>query len=125
WADGVCGGVVSAGSGDTGVEEGEMVYGIVPFERDGAAAEFVAVRTTQIAAKPRTISVVEAAALPLPALTAQQALFDHAHVRAGDSVLVLGGAGGVGGFTVQMAAAVGADVTATSRGSVDYVRGLA
>jgi NADPH:quinone reductase-like Zn-dependent oxidoreductase len=60
----------------------------------------------------------------LPALTAQQALFGHAKLLAGERVLVLGGAGGVGGYVVQMAAAAGAHVTATSVGAVEYVRGL-
>lgn len=119
-----CGEVAALGPGVTGVAVGQLVYGMVPFDRDGAAAEFVAAPRTQIAAKPATLSAVEAAAVPLPALTARQALFDHADVRAGDRVLVLGGAGGVGGYVVQMAAAVGADVTATSRGSAHYVRGL-
>ncbi len=119
-----CGEVIAVGSGVTGVAEGEPVYGMVPFDRDGAAAEFVAVPETQVAAKPKTLSAVEAAALPLPALTARQALFDHANVVAGERVLVLGGAGGVGAYAVQVAAAVGADVTATCRSSVDYVRSL-
>lgn len=129
-----CGEVVAVGAGVTGPAEGEPVYGMVPFDRDGAAAEFVAVPATQVAAKPHTICAVEAAALPLPALTAQQALFDHANVAAGQRVLVLGGAGGVGGYAVQMAVTVGADVTATcrssrsvpssrKRSSVDYVQG--
>jgi NADPH:quinone reductase-like Zn-dependent oxidoreductase len=119
-----CGEVAALGPGATGVAVGQLVYGLVPFEGDGAAAEFVATPCTQIAAKPATLSAVEAAAVPLPALTARQALFDHADVRSGDRVLVLGGAGGVGGYAVQMAAAVGADVTATSRGSIDYVSSL-
>jgi NADPH:quinone reductase-like Zn-dependent oxidoreductase len=119
-----CGEVVALGSGVTSVIAGESVYGMVPWESDGAAAEFVTVPASQIAAKPTTLSAVEAAALPLPALTAQQALFDHADVGEGDRVLVMGGAGGVGGYAVQMAAAAGADVTATSRGAIDYVRDL-
>jgi NADPH:quinone reductase-like Zn-dependent oxidoreductase len=119
-----CGEVVGVGSRVTAVATGDLVYGMVPWDRDGAAAEFVAVPVTQVAAKPSTLSAVEAAALPVPALTAQQALFDHADVHQGERVLVLGGAGGVGGFVVQMAAAAGADVTATSRGAIDYVRDL-
>jgi NADPH:quinone reductase-like Zn-dependent oxidoreductase len=119
-----CGEVVVLGSGVTSVIAGESVYGMVPWESDGAAAEFVAVPATQVAARPTSLSAVEAAALPLPALTAQQALFDHADLQEGDRVLVLGGAGGVGGYVVQMAAAAGADVTATSRGAIDYVREL-
>jgi NADPH:quinone reductase-like Zn-dependent oxidoreductase len=119
-----CGEVVAVGSDVTTVTGGESVYGMVPWDRDGAAAEFVAVPATQVAAKPTTLSAIEAAALPLPALTAQQALFDHADLQEGDRILVLGGAGGVGGYVVQMAAAAGADVTATTRGAIDYVRDL-
>jgi NADPH:quinone reductase-like Zn-dependent oxidoreductase len=108
--------------GDFGV--GQQVYGMVPFDRDGAAAEFVAVPADQVATKPQSLTHIEAAALPLPALTAQQALFDHAKVVAGERVLVHGGAGGVGGYAIQMAAAAGAHVTATTVGAVDYVTGL-
>jgi NADPH:quinone reductase-like Zn-dependent oxidoreductase len=112
------------GSGVTSVAIGTEVYGLVPFDRDGAAADVVAVPADQLAAKPRSLSAIEAAALPLPALTAQQALFEHAKLTEGERVLVLGGAGGVGGYAVQMAAAAGAHVTATTIGAVDYVRSL-
>ncbi|MDA3659895.1 NADP-dependent oxidoreductase [Mycobacterium xenopi] len=103
---------------------GDEVYGIVPFDRDGAAAEYVAVPADHSGAKPISLSHIEAAALPLPALTAQQALFDHAHLSIGERVLVHGGAGGVGDYVVQMAAAAGAHVTATTRGGVEYVKAL-
>jgi NADPH:quinone reductase-like Zn-dependent oxidoreductase len=116
--------VAEIGSAVTGFAVGDPVYGLVPFDRDGAAAEYVAVPADQCAAKPASLSHAEAAALPLPALTAQQALFDHAHVSAGERVLVLGGAGGVGGYAVQMAAAAGAHVTATTRSAVEYVKTL-
>ncbi|MET0704095.1 MAG: NADP-dependent oxidoreductase [Mycobacterium sp.] len=118
-------GVVSElGAGVTSVAVGTEVYGLVPFDRDGAAADVVAVPADQLAAKPRSLSHLEAAALPLPALTAQQALFEYANLVEGERVLVLGGAGGVGGYAVQMAAAAGAQVTATTVGAVDYVRSL-
>lgn len=118
------GSVAEIGSAVREFDIGDEVYGLVPFDRDGAAAEYVAVPADHTGAKPRSLSHVEAAALPLPALTAQQALFDHAHLSAGEHVLVHGGAGGVGGYVVQMAAAAGAHVTATTRGSVDYVKAL-
>ncbi|CAN5695454.1 hypothetical protein BH09ACT7_BH09ACT7_00960 [soil metagenome] len=108
----------------TRIGVGAEVYGPVPFDRDGAAADTVAVPADQIAAKPRSLSPPEAAALPLPALTAQQSLFEYAKIVAGERVLILGGAGGVGGHAVQMAAAAGAHVTATTVGAIDYVRGL-
>lgn len=88
---------------------------LIDFERDGAAAEFVTVPETDLAGKPSTVSHAVAAALPLAGLTALQALVDHAAVRPGEAVLVHGGAGGVGAFAVQLAAILGARVTATVR----------
>jgi len=70
-----------------------------------------------LAAKPRSLSRVAAATLPLAALTAWQALVDHAALRPGEQVLVQGGAGGVGIFAVQLAAILGGHVTATGRGA--------
>ena len=71
------------------------------------------------------MSPVHAAAAPLAALTAWQALIDHAGVRRDDAVLVHGGAGGVGGFAVQLAVVLGARVTATCLGAdAEYVRSL-
>ena len=92
---------------------GDEVYGLVPFDRDGAAAEYVSVPATSVATRPRTVSHVVAAAAVLPALTAWEALVDHANVQPGQRVLVRGGAGGVGSFVTQLATALGASVTAT------------
>jgi NADPH:quinone reductase-like Zn-dependent oxidoreductase len=109
-------GVISEiGSGVTGFAPGDEVYGLVGFDRDGAAAEYVTVPAADLATKPSTASHVAAAALPLAGLTAWQALVDQAAVRPGEAVLVLGGAGGVGALTVQLAAILGARVTATVR----------
>ena len=109
-------GVISEiGSGVTDFQLGDAVYGLIDFDRDGAAAEFVAVPAAHLAAKPSTVSHAEAAALPLAGLTALQALVDHAAVQPGESVLVHGGAGGVGALTVQLASVLGANVTATVR----------
>ena len=79
-----------------------------------AAAEFAAVRAANLALKPRSIPHVQAAALPLSALTAWQALFEHAHLAAGQAVLIHGGAGGVGTLAVQLARWRGARVLATA-----------
>ena len=78
------------------------------------------------ARKPVSVDHVHAAALPLAALTAWQALADHARVTAGESVLVTGGAGGVGAYVVQLARHFRADVSATTSGvdSIGYVHGL-
>lgn len=104
-------------------DTGQEVYGLVPFDRDGAAAEYVCVPVSQIAPKPARLSHVEAAALPLPALTARQAL-DRAEVTADDLVLVHGAAGAVGGYATQMAVAMGAEVTVTAVSAIDYVQTL-
>jgi NADPH:quinone reductase-like Zn-dependent oxidoreductase len=105
--------VAEVGDGVTGLSAGDEVYGLVPFDRDGAAAEYVSVPATSVGARPRTVSHVVAAAAVLPALTAWQALVDHAAAQPGQRVLVHGGAGGVGSFVTQLATARGASVTST------------
>ncbi len=117
--------VTGIADGVTGVAVGDEVYGLIEFDRDGAAAEYVAVPAGDLAAKPRSISPAETATLPLAALTAWQALVDYAAVEPGERVLVHGGAGGVGAFAVQLAAILGAHVTATGRGGdAAFVRSL-
>ena len=111
----VSGVVFELGSGVSDFKPGDEVYGLIEFDRDGAAAEFVTVPATDLAAKPSTVSHTRAAALPLAGLTALQALVDHAAVQPGEAVLVHGGGGGVGALTVQLAAILGARVTATVR----------
>ena len=117
--------VAEVGSGVTDVSVGDEVYGLVPFDRNGAAAEYVSVPAGFVAAKPRTVPHAVAAAAALPGLTAWETLVEHAAVQAGDRVLVHGGAGGVGAFVTQMAASLGARVTGTARTKdVAYVRTL-
>jgi NADPH:quinone reductase-like Zn-dependent oxidoreductase len=122
----VSGVVARLGSSVTTLSVGQEVYGLIAFDRDGAAAQYVTVPADDLAGKPATIDHVQAAALPLAALTAWQALLDHAHLTAGESVLVLGGAGGVGAYVVQLAHRFDAHVTATvnTEDTVDYVRAL-
>jgi NADPH:quinone reductase-like Zn-dependent oxidoreductase len=121
----VSGVVAGAGAGVAGWAAGDEVYGLVDFDRNGAAAEFVTVPAPALAAKPAKATHVEAAALPLAALTAWQALIEHARLGAGERVLVHGGAGGVGVYGVQLAAALGAHVIATDRpGNEEFVRSL-
>lgn len=106
--------VAEVGGGVTDVSVGDEVYGLVPFDRDGAAAEYVRVPAGFVAAKPGAVSHVVAAAAALPALTAWEALVDHATVKAGDRVLVHGSAGGVGAYVTQLASTLGARVTGTA-----------
>jgi NADPH:quinone reductase-like Zn-dependent oxidoreductase len=108
-------GVVAAtGSGVTSCLPGDEVYGLIGFDRPGAAAEYAIAPAADLAAKPSGVGHVEAAAVPLGALTAWQALHDHARLQPGQHVLVHGGAGGVGIYAVQLAALHGARVTATA-----------
>jgi NADPH:quinone reductase-like Zn-dependent oxidoreductase len=121
----VSGTVARLGPGTDGLTAGEEVYGLIDFDRDGAAAEYVAVPAAHLAARPRSVSDVEAGSLPLAALTAWQALADHAALEPGERVLVQGGAGGVGSYAVQLAAILGGIVTATGHaGQRDFVLGL-
>ena len=119
------GAVVAVGQGVSATYVGTAMYGMVPFDRDGAAAECVATPLECLAPKPATVDDVTAAATPLAALTAWQALVEHAGCRPGESVLVHGGAGAVGGFVTQLAHQLGAHVTATVRAAdADVVRGF-
>ncbi|MFR9797987.1 NADP-dependent oxidoreductase [Streptomyces sp. MS06] len=121
----VSGVVAALGPGASGPPAGTAVYGLIPFTRDGAAAEYVTVPADLLAVKPSGLDHVRAAAVPLAALTAWQALVTHAAVTAGRHVLIHGGAGGVGSFAVQIAVALGARVTATaSAADREFVRRL-
>jgi NADPH:quinone reductase-like Zn-dependent oxidoreductase len=119
-------GVVAAlAPGVTSVAVGDEVYALPDFWRDGAAAEYVAVRADDLVAKPRSVDHVHAAATPLSALTAWQGLFDHGGLRAGQHVLIHGAAGGVGIFAVQLARWRGAHVSVTvSTRNVGFIRDL-
>ncbi|WP_433297078.1 NADP-dependent oxidoreductase [Pseudonocardia sp. CA-142604] len=117
--------VAEIGHGVTGFSAGDEVYGLVPFDRDGAAAEYVSLPAGCVTGRPRTASHVVAAAAVLPALTAWEAVVEHAAVQPGHRVMVHGGAGGVGSFLTQLAAALGADVTCTVHTASDVGHVLA
>jgi len=121
----VAGTVEKVGSDVSELAEGEAVYGLLDFWRDGAAAEYVAARATDLAPMPRSLSFAYAAAIPLSALTAWQSLFDYAKLSRGDTVLIHGAGGGVGTFAVQFARRSGAHVFATCSGEkANLVRSL-
>ncbi|RZU63794.1 NADPH:quinone reductase-like Zn-dependent oxidoreductase [Microterricola gilva] len=104
-----------------GFTVGDEVYGYC----EGSFAEFVCARADRIAPKPASLSFEQAAALPISAGTAVQAVRDSGAVKAGQSVLVIGAAGGVGAFAVQIAKELGASVTGvTSTGKLELVRSL-
>ncbi|WP_208026004.1 NADP-dependent oxidoreductase [Amycolatopsis acidicola] len=112
----VSGVVEEVGFGVTTLAPGDEVYGMPWFPRAaGAYAEFVTAPSRQFARKPASIGHTEAAALPLAALTAWQALVDTADVQPGQRVLVHAGAGGVGHLAVQIAKHLGAQVIATAQ----------
>jgi NADPH:quinone reductase-like Zn-dependent oxidoreductase len=111
----VSGTVAGLGWGAVGLAVGDEVYGLTDWYRDGAAAELVCVEARDLAPKPADVDHVAAATLPLAGLTAQQALFAHGGLQAGETVVVLGAAGGVGALGVQMARAAGARVVAVAR----------
>jgi NADPH:quinone reductase-like Zn-dependent oxidoreductase len=93
---------------------GDEIYALTPFDRDGVAAEYAAVPAAFLARKPTSLSHVESAAVPLPALSAWQGLFVHGRLAAGERVLVHGAVGGVGQFATQLAHRRGAHVIATA-----------
>jgi NADPH:quinone reductase-like Zn-dependent oxidoreductase len=96
------------------VKVGEDVYGLASFYRNGSAAECLAVAAADLAPKPATLDFEQAASVPLAALTAWQALFDHGKLAANQRVLIQGAAGGVGAFAVQLAHWKGAHVVASA-----------
>ncbi|MEU8118099.1 zinc-dependent alcohol dehydrogenase family protein [Spirillospora sp. NPDC049024] len=108
--------VVEAGPGVTGFRPGDEVYGLTGGVGDlqGSLAQYAAVDARLLAPKPAFLGMREAAALPLAVITAWEGLVDRAGVRVGQRVLVQGGAGGVGGVAVQLAASRGAEVYATA-----------
>ncbi|WP_371676551.1 NADP-dependent oxidoreductase [Streptomyces sp. NBC_01276] len=122
----VSGTVEAVGPGVTLYRVGDEVYGMPRFpQQAGAYAEYVTAPARHLARKPASLSHVEAAALPLAALTAWQALVDTARVSAGQRVLVHAAAGGVGHLAVQIAKARGAYVIGTaSAGKHELLRGL-
>lgn len=122
----VAGRVLAIGPGVTGFAPGDRVFGMPRFPGQAAAyASHVAAPADQMAHIPDGMSDIQAEALPLAGLTAWQGLVTHGQIKPGKRVLIHAGAGGVGHLAVQIAVAMGADVTATaSAGKIDVVRGL-
>jgi NADPH:quinone reductase-like Zn-dependent oxidoreductase len=108
----VAGVVEKTGAKITKFKKGDAVYGYALF--GGGWAEYAVLGENEAALKPRSTSFIDAAAVPLAALTAWQSLIDTAKLSAGQTVLIHGGSGGVGSFAVQIAKAKGARVIATA-----------
>src|SRR3954462_3388897 len=119
----VAGTVDALGDDVSGVQIGDEVIGVLPIVADGASAEYVVAPAEILAPAPKRISLADAAAMPMVALTAWQALFDDAGLTAGQRVLITGAGGAVGSYAVQLAKNAGAHVIATaSPRSADRVR---
>jgi NADPH:quinone reductase-like Zn-dependent oxidoreductase len=121
----IAGKVEAVGNAVTGFKPGDDVYGDVSASKTRAFSEYVAVPEKYLALKPPALSYEEAAAVPVAAVTALQALRDKGEVKAGQQVLINGASGGVGTFAVQIAKSFGAEVTAVcSTRHIDTIRSL-
>ena len=103
----VSGVIESVGAGAAPWKAGDEVFGRPDAARNGAYAEYIAVKAAELARKPKKLDHVHSAAIPLAGLTAWQALFDTAGLQSGQKVLIHAGAGGVGHAAVQIAKSLG------------------
>src|SRR5213078_1566712 len=121
----VAGVVVRVGSNVRRFKAGDEVYARPHQDRIGTFAEFIAMNESDVALKPKNLSMEEAASIPLVGLTAWQALIEKANLRKGQKVFVQAGSGGVGTIAIQLAKNLGATVaTTTSAANVDLVKSL-
>jgi NADPH:quinone reductase-like Zn-dependent oxidoreductase len=111
----VSGVVTELGYGTTGLTVGQRVFGLADWTRNGTLADYVAIEARNLAPLPAGLDHAVAAGAVISGLTAWQALFDHTHLLAGQTVLIHGAAGGVGSIAVQLAREVGSRVIGTGR----------
>jgi NADPH:quinone reductase-like Zn-dependent oxidoreductase len=117
--------VERVGANVTHLRRGEEVYGLTNDQFVGAYAEYTTASAASVARKPARLTHVEAASVPVIATTAWEMLFEHARVREGQKILVLGAAGNVGAYAVQLARQAGTEVIAVARQrDLDFVRNL-
>jgi NADPH:quinone reductase-like Zn-dependent oxidoreductase len=121
----LAGEVATLGSGVSDIAVGDQVFGVTNTQFLGAYAEYALASAAMLAKKPSSLSYIEAASVPVVAVTAWQGLFDYARLEAGQMVVIHGAAGNVGAFAVQLArrARLRSVVTASTK-DIDYVRGL-
>ncbi|MGP4689870.1 NADP-dependent oxidoreductase [Agrobacterium cavarae] len=118
----VVGTIETCGAGVSQFQKGNAVFGMVP---SGAFSQYAVINADHLVLKPKNLSVVEAAAIPLAGTTAWQALFDEAKLSAGQRLLITNSSGGVGSLAIQFAKARGAHVTAVASGRNEkFVRDL-
>jgi len=110
----VAGVIEEKGKEVTNLEIGDSVYTRPSILRNGAYAEYIAAKASEVALKPETIDYIQAAAVPLAALTAWQSIFDLGHLQSGQKILIHAAAGGVGHYAVQFAKWAGAHVIGTA-----------
>ncbi|MBH8566418.1 zinc-dependent alcohol dehydrogenase family protein [Nostoc sp. CENA67] len=121
----VSGVVEAVGENVSGLQVGDEVYYAIPHEDGGANAEYHIANASIIAKKPKNISHLEAASVPVAGGTAWAALITRANIQVGETVLIHGGAGGVGTFAIQIAKAAGAYVYTTCGGyDIDLVKSI-
>src|SRR4030095_2549148 len=121
----IAGVVEKVGSKITKFKVGDPVFAYVSLDNSGGYAQYALVTEREAAPKPKSLTYVEAAAVPIVALTAWEALVDTAKLSAGQTVLIHGGSGGVGSFAIQIAKARGAKVIATaSTANQDFLKQL-
>jgi len=110
----IAGVIEQTGAQVKNLKAGDAVYGYLDLDRDGGYAQFTIAKPSEVAAKPKSATFEEAAAVPCAALTAWQAIVDSGKLSSGQTVLIHGGSGGVGSFAIQIAKARGARVIATA-----------
>jgi NADPH:quinone reductase-like Zn-dependent oxidoreductase len=111
----VAGTIAELGDDVQGLNVGDAVVALLPLDADGAAAEYALAPAESLAAAPRSEALADAAALPEAGLTAWQSLFEIAGLTAGQTILINGASGAVGGYAIQLAKHAGAVVTATAK----------
>jgi NADPH:quinone reductase-like Zn-dependent oxidoreductase len=121
----VAGTVVDVGSNVRRLKPGDEIYARPRDSRVGTFAEFIAMNEADVALKPKTLTMEEAASIPLVGLTAWQVLVERAKLKKGQKVLIHAGSGGVGTFAIQLAKHLGASVaTTTSTANIELVKSL-
>jgi NADPH:quinone reductase-like Zn-dependent oxidoreductase len=119
------GDIVAVGPGVSGLRVGDQVYGVTNPQFVGAYAEYAVASAAMVSRKPTSLTYIEAASIPVIAVTAWQALFDQAQLKAGQTVVIHGAAGNVGAYAVQLARRAGVRTIATAgTDDIPFVRDL-
>src|SRR4051812_22309104 len=106
--------IIAIGTGVSDLQVGDPVYGVTNSQFVGAYAEYAVASAAMVSRKPSSLTHAEAASVPVVAVTARQALFEHAQLSSGQTVLIHGAAGNVGGYAVQFARRAGLQIFATA-----------